>query len=80
MDYGDMGHGSEEVPGMMYEAQMEGLRNADGATFDQIPHDDRTPRRAIEIARDEQAEGKNDDAVGPRQEAEITKMNELLGS
>ena len=83
MDYGDMGHGgSEEMPGMMDEAQMEELRNADGAAFDQmfvqmmIEHHE----GAIEMARDEQANGKNADAVAlakqieTDQEAEISKM------
>ena len=82
MDDGDMGHGSEEMPGMMDEAQMEELGNADGAAFDQmfvqmmIEHHE----GAIEMARDEQANGKNADAVAlakqieTDQEAEIAKM------
>ena len=37
MDHGDMGHGdSQEMPGMMDEAEMTQLMKSDGATFDQM--------------------------------------------
>ena len=89
MDHGDMGHGdSQEMPGMMDEAEMTTLEQADGAAFDRmflqmmIEHHE----GAIEMARTEQANGENPDAVAlaeqieTDQESEIAKMDELLGS
>ena len=89
MDHGDMGHGdSQEMPGMMDEAEMTQLMKSDGATFDQmflqmmVEHHE----GAIEMARTEQANGKNADAVAlaeqieSDQEAEIAEMKKLLGS
>lgn len=89
MDHGDMGHGdSEGMPGMMDETEMTRLEQADGATYDQmflqmmIEHHE----GAIEMARTEQANGENPDAVAlaeqieTDQEAEIEKMEQLLGS
>ena len=89
MDHGDMGHGdSQEMPGMMDEAEMTQLMKSDGATFDQmflqmmVEHHE----GAIEMARTEQANGENADAlalaeqVESDQEAEIAKMKKLLGS
>lgn len=89
MDHGDMGHGdSQEMPGMMNEAEMAQLEQSDGAAFDRmflemmIGHH----RGAIEMARTEQANGENPDAVAlaeqieTDQEAEIEKMEQLLGS
>ena len=89
MDHGDMGHGdSQGMPGMMDDAEMTQLMKSDGATFDQmflqmmVEHHE----GAIEMARTEQANGENADAVAlaeqieTDQEAEIAKMTKLLGS
>lgn len=89
MDHGDMGHGdSDGMPGMMDETEMTTLEEADGATYDQmflqmmIEHHE----GAIEMARTEQANGENPDAVAlaeqieTDQKSEIAKMDELLGS
>jgi uncharacterized protein (DUF305 family) len=89
MEHGDMGHGdSKEMPGMMDEAEMTQLMKSDGAAFDQmflqmmVEHHE----GAIEMARIEQANGKNADAVAlakqveSDQEAEVAKMGELLDS
>lgn len=89
MDHGDMGQGdSQEMPGMMDEAQMTQLMKSNGATFDQmflqmmVEHHE----AAIEMARTEQANGENADAIAlaeqieSDQEAEIAKMEELLDS
>ena len=89
MDHGDMGHGdSQEMPGMMDEAEMTQLMKSDGATFDQmflqmmVEHHE----GVIEMARTEQANGENPDAVAlakqieSDQEAEIATMKDLLGS
>jgi uncharacterized protein (DUF305 family) len=89
MGHGDMGHGdSQEMPGMMDETEMRRLTGSDGATFDQmflqmmIEHHE----GAIEMARTEQANGENPDAVAlaeqieADQEAEIATMKELLDS
>lgn len=89
MDHGDMGHGDpEEMPGMMDETEMGRLTESEGAAFDRmflqrmVEHHE----GAIEMARTEQANGENPDAVAlaeqveADQEAEIAKMKELLGS
>ncbi len=89
MDHGDMGHGdSQEMPGMMDEAEMTQLMKSDGAAFDQmflqmmVEHHE----GAIEMARTERANGENPDAVAlaeqieSDQEAEIGEMDELLDS
>ena len=89
MDHGDMGHGgSQEMPGMMNETEMTQLEQSDGSAFDQmflemmIEHH----QGAIEMTRTEQANGQNPDAVAlaeqvkTDQEAEIAKMQQLLGS
>ena len=89
MDHGDMGHGdSQGMPGMMDEAEMMQLMKSDGATFDQmflqmmVEHHE----GAIEMARTEQANGENPDAVAlaeqieTDQKSEIAKMDELLDS
>lgn len=83
MDHGDMGHGdSGEMPGMMDESEMTRLEESDVAAFDQmfvqmmIEHHE----GAIEMARDEQANGKNPEVVAlakkieSDQQAEIAKM------
>jgi uncharacterized protein (DUF305 family) len=86
MDHGDMGHGA--TGGMMTEDDMTMLEDADGAQFDRmflemmIEHHE----GAIDMARTEQANGENADAVAlakqieTDQEAEIAKMKTLLGS
>lgn len=85
MDHGDMGHGDT---GMMTEDDMTMLEDADGAEFDRmflemmIEHHE----GAIDMARTEQANGGNPDAIAlaeqveTDQEAEIDKMKQLLGS
>ena len=83
MDHGDMGHGdSGEMPGMMDASEMTRLEESGGTAFDQmfvqmmIEHHE----GAIEMARDEQANGKNAEAVAlakkieSDQQAEIAKM------
>lgn len=87
-DHGDMGHGgSQEMPGMMDESEMRRLTDSGGAAFDRmflqmmVAHHE----GALEMARIEQANGENADAVAlaeriqADQEAEIAKMDELLG-
>lgn len=89
MDHGDMGHGdSRGMPGMMDEIEMTHLTKSDGAVLDQIflkmmiEHHE----GAIEMARTEQANGENPDAVTlaeqieRHQEAEMAKTKGLLGS
>lgn len=80
VDHDDMGHdGAEEMPGMMDEAQMDELRNADGAAFDQmfvqmmIEHHE----GAIEMARDEQASGRNAEAVALAKQIETDQGAEI---
>ena len=86
MDHGDMGHGDpEEMPGMMNESEMTQLEESDGNAFDQmfvqmmIEHHE----GAIEMARDEQANGKHAEAVAlakkieSDQQAEIAKMKDF---
>ena len=87
MDHGDMGHGtSDEMPGMMDADDMGKLGNAHGADWDHmfltmmIAHHE----GAIEMAKTEQAHGKNADAVDlakkieAAQTAEIAKMKNML--
>ena len=89
MDHGDMGHGSDsEMPGMMDESEMGKLDQAQGAEWDQmfltmmIEHHE----GAIEMAKTEQADGKNPDAIAlaekieKAQTAEIAKMKSMLKS
>lgn len=90
MDHGDMGHGdaSGGMPGMMDAETMDELEQATGDDFDQlfltsmIEHHE----GAIEMARTEQANGENPDAlelarqVEEDQLAEIEKMKDMLGS
>ena len=89
MDHGDMGHGSpSEMPGMMDADEMNRLERTRGADWDRrfltgmIEHHE----GAIEMARVEQAEGENPDAldlaekVEKDQQAEISEMERLLGS
>jgi uncharacterized protein (DUF305 family) len=87
MDHGDMGHGSsDEMPGMMDADDMGRLGRAHGGDWDQmfltmmIDHHE----GAIEMARTEQSDGKNADAVAlakkieTTQTAEIAKMKDML--
>jgi uncharacterized protein (DUF305 family) len=86
MDHGDGGMSGEDKPGMMTEEEMADLEAAGGAEFDQmfltmmIEHHE----GAIEMARTEQADGQNADAValaekiGADQAAEIATMEDLL--
>ena len=90
MDHGDMGHGdaSGGMPGMMDAETMDELEQATGDEFDQmfltsmIEHHE----GAIEMARTEQANGENPDALALAQQveedqlAEIEKMKAMLGS
>lgn len=92
-DTGGMDHdmdsmGSMDMPGMMGEDEMKDLDSAVGATFDRmwltmmIKHHE----GAIEMARTEQAQGQNTDAVAlakkieTDQTAEIAEMKDLLAS
>lgn len=88
-DMGDMGGMStDEMPGMMTQQEMADLAAGSGADFDQmfltmmIAHHE----GAIEMARAEQTDGENPDAVAlaekieADQTAEIDRMRELLGS
>ena len=86
MGHGDMGHG--DTGGMMTEDDIAMLEDADGAELDRmflemmIEHH----QGAIDMARTEQANGENPDAIAlaeqveADQEAEIGKMTQLLGS
>ena len=90
MDHGDMGHGdpSGGMPGMMTADQMNMLEDAEGGPFDRmflemmIQHHE----GAIDMARTEQANGENPDAIAlaeqveTDQEAEIATMKQLLDS
>ncbi len=90
MDHGDMGHGDAAggMPGMMDAETMNKLARATGDGFDQmfltsmIDHHE----GAIEMARTEQANGENPEAlalaqqVEKDQQAEIEKMQAMLGS
>ena len=85
MDHGDMGG---DMPGMMTDDDMAELKGATGAEFDQmflemmIEHHE----GAVDMAKTEQANGENPDAVAlaekivADQEAEIAKMQEMLDS
>ena len=78
---------SEDMPGMMSMEDMEELESLSGAAFDKqfltmmIAHHE----GAIEMAKTEQADGQNSDAITlaeqieEAQTTEITTMNDLLG-
>jgi uncharacterized protein (DUF305 family) len=84
-DMGDMGQG-KDMPGMMSDEHMKKLEAATGANFDRmfltmmIEHH----TGAIEMAKTEQADGQNPDAVAlakkieTDQTAELTQMKKLL--
>ncbi len=88
MDHGDMGHGDMDggMAGMMTEEDMSALADAKGNEFDQmwlkmmVAHHE----GAIAMARTEQANGQNPDAIAlakqiaADQEAEIDQMRQLL--
>ena len=89
MGHGDMGHGtSSEMPGMMDEDDLADLDDAMGADWDEmfltmmIEHHE----GAIEMARTEQSDGENPDAIAlaekieADQTTEISVMTDMLGS
>lgn len=84
MDHGDMGHGA--MDGMMTEEDMSALADAKGNEFDQMWLEMMVAHHegAIAMARTEQANGQNPDAVAlakqiaADQEAEIDQMRQLL--
>ena len=90
MDHGDMGHGdtSDEMPGMMDAETMNKLGQATGEEFDQMFLTSMMEHHegAIKMARTEQANGENPDAlalaeqVERDQQAEIKKMQAMTGS
>lgn len=87
MDHSDMGHGSSEaMPGMMSGEEMAELEQAEGAAFDRLFLELMVEHHegALEMARTQQAEGENPDALAlaerieADQEAEIAEMQRLL--
>lgn len=89
MDDSSMGgDGANSMPGMMSDDQMSELKAASGAVFDQMFLTMMTEHHdgAIEMAKTEQKDGKNNDAVGlaekieKDQTAEIAEMRDLLAS
>jgi uncharacterized protein (DUF305 family) len=84
----DMGDDSADMPGMMTDEEMDELKAAQGEEFEtmwlemMIEHH----KGAIEMAKDEQADGvfeparKLAESVETSQQAEIDHMNELLAS
>jgi uncharacterized protein (DUF305 family) len=88
MDHGSGSMGSDDMPGMMSDADMTMLDGKTGAGFDRmfltmmIEHH----TGAIQMARTEQSGGKNADAVAlanqiqADQTAELTRMRRLLTS
>lgn len=87
-DTAGMEHPGMEVPGMMSQADMQALEQASGAEFDRMFLDMmiRHHEGALEMARTEQADGQNADALAlarqieTTQAVEIDAMRELLGS
>ena len=85
---GGMTPGSSAMPGMMGDGQLRSLDAANGAAFDQMfltmmmAHH----QGAIEMAKTEQADGKNADAVAlakkieADQSAELAQMRDMLKS
>jgi uncharacterized protein (DUF305 family) len=74
-----MEHGGMEMPGMMSEEDMKGLQNASGTAFDRmflqmmIKHHE----GAIDMARTEQANGKNADAIALAKQIETAQTKEI---
>lgn len=83
-----MDHGGTDMPGMMSAEDMKALGQASGAAFDRMFLEMmiRHHEGAIQMARTEQANGKNADAIAlakqieAAQTAEIATMRELPGS
>jgi uncharacterized protein (DUF305 family) len=87
-DMSSMDHTGMDMPGMMSDAEMQELEQATDVGFDRmflqmmIEHHE----GAIEMARTEQTEGQNRDAIAlakqieTAQTAEIATMRQLLGS
>ena len=88
MDHDNMGGLDGDMPGMMSDEQLDALGEASGSPFDamwlrmMIEHHE----GAIEMARTEQDEGQNRDAIAlaedieAAQTAEIATMEDMLGS
>lgn len=83
-----MGHSEGSMPGMMSDSDMKNLGAATGPTFDRLFLTMMMSHHsgAIEMAKTEQKDGKNPDAVAlakkieADQTAEITDMKKLLKS
>ena len=89
MDHSDMGHGSEDaMAGMMSAEDMAELEQAQGAAFDRLFLELMVEHHegALEMARTQQAQGENPDALAlaekieADQQAEISEMQRMLGS
>jgi len=86
MDHGSDSGGMNGMPGMMSDSDMSRLDAATGAAFDQMFLTMMTDHHAgaIEMAKTEQSQGKNADAIAlakqieAAQTAEITEMKKLL--
>jgi len=87
-DVSGMAHGGVDMPGMMSTDEMKALESASGTGFDRmfLQMMIRHHEGAIELARTEQANGKNGDAITlakqieTAQTAEISVMERLLRS
>ncbi|GAW49740.1 MULTISPECIES: DUF305 domain-containing protein [unclassified Nocardioides] len=85
---GGMDHSGSDMSGMMSDADMESLGTATGAGFDQMFLEMMIEHHtgAIEMAKTEQQDGENPDAIAlaekieADQTAEIAQMEDLLGS
>lgn len=87
MDSGSMGTDTSSMPGMTSDPDMQKLQAARGQAFDRlflqlmIKHH----TSAVEMAKTEQSQGKNPDAIALAQQieksqnAEIAEMNKMLG-
>lgn len=89
MDHSAMGHGSSDpMPGMMSAEDLATLEQAQGAEFDMLFLEMMIEHHtgALEMARTQQSEGENAEAVAlaekieADQEAEIATMRRLLES
>jgi len=78
-DHSGGGHGETDMPGMMSDKEVTALENASGAEFDRmflemmIKHHE----GAIQMARTEQANGKNPDAIALAKQIESAKKQEI---
>ena len=78
-DMGGMDHGGDSMAGMMTSEDMESLKNASGAEFDKmfltmmIEHH----KGAIEMAKTEQSEGSNEDAIALAEQIEQAQTEEI---